>query len=179
MNLQQGARPLVSFDVGLDGTSQLQESSPARLKDGFPELRIFLAEDNRADAYLVELALTEEQLSFQLQQVTDGEEALHVVERFGTTQAPPHIALLDLNLPRQEGDAVLRTLRAHPSCSRLPIVIMTSSESMRDRDTARQFDAVFFPKPSDLDGFLRLGKIVRGLCMNEAAEVQPPPQPSC
>lgn len=127
-------------------------------------LRIFLAEDNRADVYLVELALREEELSFTLRLVSDGETALKAVSAFGETEPVPDIALLDVNLPRQDGDQVLRSLRNHPCCGFMPIVVMTSSDSIRDRDTAERHQAIFFPKPSDLTGFLELGHLVKRLC---------------
>jgi hypothetical protein len=41
---------------------------------------------------------------------------------------------------------------------------MTSSDSVRDRDTAQRYQAVFFTKPSDLSGFLELGRLVKTLC---------------
>ncbi|MBV8810391.1 MAG: response regulator [Acidobacteriaceae bacterium] len=127
-------------------------------------LRIFLAEDNRADVYLVEIALREHKLHFVLQSVSDGEEAIRAVERFGQGEAVPDIALLDLNLPRQEGDKILSTIRQQPCCLSMPVVLMTSSESQRDRATAEQYQATFFSKPPELAGFLALGPLVRSLC---------------
>jgi CheY-like chemotaxis protein len=133
-------------------------STPPRL------LRVFLAEDNRADVFLVEMALKEHQVPFSMYSAEDGEEALKLVERFGRDEPIPDIALLDLNLPRQEGDQVIRSLRAHPCCAAIPIVVMTSSDSDRDRAMAERYGAVFFSKPSDLSGFLELGGLVRSLC---------------
>lgn len=127
-------------------------------------LRIFLAEDNRADVYLVELALREQDLPFRLVLASDGEAALKLVSAFGETEPVPDIALLDVNLPRQDGDRVLRSLRSHPCCGCIPIVVMTSSDSIRDRNTADRYEAVFFSKPSDLGGFLELGRLVKRLC---------------
>jgi CheY-like chemotaxis protein len=127
-------------------------------------LRIFLAEDNRADVYLVELALKEEDLPFVLCLASDGEAALKMVATFGETEPVPDIALLDLNLPRQDGDQVLRSLRNHPGCGCTPIVIMTSCDTVRDRNTAERYQAVFFSKPSDLGAFLELGRVVKRLC---------------
>lgn len=134
-------------------------------------LHVFLAEDNRADVYLVELALKEEDLSFTLRLASDGEEALKIVAAFGETEPVPDIALLDLNLPRQDGDQVLRSLRSHSCCGKTPIVIMTSSDSIRDRDTAERYKAVFFSKPSDLTSFLELGGLVKTLCDQDQSTV--------
>ena len=132
--------------------------------DSARPLRVFLAEDNRADAYLVDIALKEHKVEFVLQSVSDGEEAIRVVERFGRSEAVPDIALLDLNLPRQEGDKILRSIRQQPCCASIPIVVMTSSEDQRDRATAERYQAAFFSKPPDLARFLELGALVRSLC---------------
>jgi CheY-like chemotaxis protein len=137
---------------------QIDMSIPSR------PVRVFLAEDNRADVFLVEMALKEHHIPFSLHSVEDGEEALKLVDRFGADEPIPDIALLDLNLPRQEGDQVLRSLRAHPCCASIPIVVMTSSDSDRDRAVAERYQAVFFSKPSDLSGFLELGILVKSLC---------------
>jgi CheY-like chemotaxis protein len=137
-------------------------------------VNVFLAEDNRADVYLLELALREENMPFILRLASDGEEAMKAVTSFGIGEAVPDIVLLDLNLPRQDGDQVLRSLRDQECCARIPIVIMTSSDSVHDRDTAEQYGAVFFSKPSDLDGFLELGRLVKSLCdQNQSAALNP------
>ncbi len=131
-------------------------------------LRIFLAEDNRADVYLVEIALREHKLDFILQVLSDGEEAIQAVVRFGQGEAAPDIALLDLNLPRQEGDKILSAIRQQPCCSSMPVVLMSSSDSQRDRATAEQYQATFFSKPPELAGFLALGPLVHSLCYPSA-----------
>lgn len=132
------------------------------------KLRIFVAEDNRADVYLVDIALKEHKVNFTIQSVSDGEQAIRMVEGFGRTEPLPDIALLDLNLPKQEGRSVMRAIRAQPMCSNIPIIVMTSSESDHDRATAARYNAVFFPKPSDLGGFIELGGLVRSLCNLQA-----------
>lgn len=127
-------------------------------------LRIFIAEDNRADVHLVEMALRERGVPFSLRWVADGEQAIEAAGEFGRSQQVPDIALLDLNLPREEGDHVLAVLRRNPCCKKLPIIVMTSSDSPRDRDTAEQFGAAFFSKPSTLSQFLQLGDLVKSMC---------------
>ncbi|MGH9583898.1 MAG: response regulator [Bryobacteraceae bacterium] len=130
----------------------------------FRPLLIFIAEDNRADVYLVEMALKDRGVRFALRWVSDGEQAMRAAGEFGRTEPVPDIALLDLNLPREEGDHVLEVLRRNPCCRALPIIVMTSSESPRDRDRAEQFGAAFFSKPSTLNQFLQLGDLVKSMC---------------
>lgn len=66
-------------------------------------IQVFLAEDNRADAYLVEPPLREHNVSFDLRVARDGEEALWAVNAFGKEESVPDLAMLNLNLPREEG----------------------------------------------------------------------------
>lgn len=130
----------------------------------FRPLLIFMAEDNRADAFLVELALRERGLRFALRVVSDGEQAIQAAVEFGHGEPVPDIALLDLNLPREEGNRVLEALRGNSCCEGMPVIVMTSSESPNDRDTAEQFGAAFFSKPSTLNQFLQIGDLVKSMC---------------
>lgn len=134
-------------------------------------LRVFVAEDSRADVCLVEMALVEHTIPFTMCLVTNGDEALDAVVRFGSGNEQPDIALLDLNLPRQGGEAVIRSLRGQPGCERIPIVLMTSSESERDRALADELRVVFFSKPADLAEVMALGALVKSLLQaNQAVE---------
>jgi CheY-like chemotaxis protein len=125
--------------------------------------KIFLAEDSRADAYLIELALQEHGISFELLTVFDGEEALKAVGGFGGGGPCPDIALIDQNMPREDGGAVMRLIRKHPDCSSIPIIIMSSAESKNDQCMVEQFGAVFFRKPNNLPAFLELGALTKSL----------------
>ena len=125
--------------------------------------KIFLAEDSKADAYLIELALQEHGISFELVTVFDGEAALKAVGGFGDRCPCPDIALIDQNMPREDGGTVMRFIRKHPGCSSIPIIIMSSSESKNDQFMVEQFGAVFFRKPNNLPAFLELGALTKSL----------------
>lgn len=124
---------------------------------------IFLAEDSQADAYLIELALQEHGISFRLLTVFDGEAALKAVGSFGNGEPCPDIALIDQNMPREDGGTVMRLIRQHPDCGSIPIIIMSSAESKTDQCVVQQFGAVFFRKPNNLPAFLELGALTKSL----------------
>jgi CheY-like chemotaxis protein len=126
-------------------------------------LRVFLAEDNEADVYLVEMALQEHGLRFTLTSALDGEEAIRQMGGFCESNCPD-IALLDQNLPRVTGEQVMQAFRAHEHCKRIPIVIMSSAESRHDQEMVQKFGATFFRKAADLNDFLELGALVKTLC---------------
>jgi CheY-like chemotaxis protein len=125
--------------------------------------RVVLVEDNRPDVMLVRHALDECGLDVALQVIYDAEEAVAYISRLGETEdAPcPDIVLLDLNVPKGDGLELLAAFRTSPKCRDLPIVIMTSSDSPRDRTRATEIGATrYFRKPIDLDQYLRLGALV-------------------
>ncbi len=127
-------------------------------------LKILLAEDNLADILLVRKALEEYQVPHDLHVVRDGEEALTFIRNMGEPAGVPcpDILLLDVNLPKVEGEEILTEFRKHPQCGDTPVIVITSSDAYRDRDRMAQLGiAYYFKKPSDLDEFLKLGAVVR------------------
>jgi CheY-like chemotaxis protein len=125
---------------------------------------ILLAEDNDGDVFLVRRALDKYIGRYQLLLARDGEEALKILERAdGDHDAPcPDFAVLDLNLPRCNGIQILERLRKTPRCADAPVIIFTSSDSPQDKAAAIRLGANrYFEKPTDLDGFMKLGKLVK------------------
>ena len=98
---------------------------------------------------------------------SDGQEMLHHIAQIDDGELPcPDIVLLDLNLPRVKGDAILARLRQSPLCSKVPIVIVSSSNAPKDREVATGLGATdYFCKPNDLDHFMRLGAVVKGIIL--------------
>jgi CheY-like chemotaxis protein len=127
------------------------------------DLRVFIAEDNQADVYLVQMALQEHGLRFQMTEAHDGEDAIRRMLLFQEKDCPD-IALLDQNLPRLDGEKVMEAIRTHKHCKDIPIIMMTSSENRHDLDVAKQYNAVFFRKATDLTHFMELGALVKTLC---------------
>lgn len=104
---------------------------------------ILLAEDSEHDAYLVKRALNRADIHSPIQVVSDGEEAVDYLEgkhKYADRQQYPlpTIALLDIKMPKKTGLEVLKWLRhnANDGLRRLPVIIMSSSSSQKDIDTA-------------------------------------------
>lgn len=73
------------------------------------------------------------------------------------------LIILDLNLPRHDGIEILERLR-DTGFRHVPVVVLTSSDSQRDRALAIQLGAVrFLRKPSELEQFLSLGAVFKEL----------------
>ncbi len=119
-------------------------------------VEILLVEDNPGDARLAAEAFGEAGVRNSLRVVGNGEEALLFLQR-----QPPHagaprpdLILLDLNLPRKSGRELLREIKADPALSRIPVVILTTSQAEEDIAGAYELNAnCFITKPVDLDEF--------------------------
>jgi two-component system response regulator len=121
---------------------------------------ILLVEDNDDDAELTRMAFERAHVENQLVRAYDGVEALDYLLRRGphagrSDETDPAVVLLDLNLPRLDGIEVLRAVRADPATRHVPIVVLTSSNTDRDRLAAYDGHAnSFLQKPVDFDRFI-------------------------
>lgn len=124
---------------------------------------LLLVEDNAADAMLVEEAIQMHDVPVDLHIVVDGEEAIAFIERAERDpQSPcPDMVLLDLNLPKRSGTDVLQRIRGSERCKHVPVVILTSSDSPKDREDASRLGADrYFRKPTDYDGYMKVGTVL-------------------
>lgn len=118
-------------------------------------VRILLAEDNPADVYLIEEALREHGVPFELNVAEDGEQALLMLADHSTK---PDLLLLDLNMPKRGGSEVLESLQG----SAMPVIVLTSSDSPADKVEALRLGAVhYIRKPTGLDDFLAIGATIK------------------
>lgn len=98
---------------------------------------ILLVEDNPTDAKLALKALEKVNLADEVVWVKDGEEALDYVflrNRYKDRKPEdlPRVILLDLKLPKVDGQEVLETLKKNEKYKLIPVVILTSSEEESD-----------------------------------------------
>ncbi len=118
---------------------------------------ILLVEDNPGDVRLTREAFEDGQIENTLHVVGDGVEALDFLYQRGDHEdAPqPDIVLLDLNLPRKNGDEVLEEVRADPDFECLPVIVLTSSEAEEDVIQSYELQAnAYLTKPVDPAEFI-------------------------
>ena len=125
-------------------------------------VRIFLAEDNDGDVFLVCRALRKNNVPYQLILVRNGAEAFELLELTASNSGSrPDIFLLDLNLPKLDGAQLLTKIRQTETLRHTPVLILTSSDSPRDRNHVFELGAdLYFRKPTDLTAFMDLGRII-------------------
>jgi CheY-like chemotaxis protein len=144
-------------------------SSPAR--------QIVLAEDNSGDVLLVRMALKSSGLNCELRVLDDGDKAVAFIEEFDANPNAGAIdlLLLDMHLPKRDGEEILERLRASDHYAQTPVVVMTASDAPHDHAQAKKHAAMhYFRKPSNLDEYMQLGSIVRDLLSPDHASVDLP-----
>ncbi len=130
--------------------------------------KILLGEDNPADVYLIRQALEENGVSYTLEIASHGGEMISALTR--KRAEPPDLIVLDLNLPRYDGLEILKLVRANSELKGIPVVILTSSDSPKDRVAASAFGAdCYIRKPSRLDEFMAIGETLQILINSRRA----------
>jgi CheY-like chemotaxis protein len=110
---------------------------------------VLLVEDNAGDALLIGQALSDGPSLVRLHIARDGEQALQILER---PDFKPDLIILDLNIPKMSGYAVLGMYPAKKN--KTPVVVFSASENEADVSRAFSLGAKdFVHKPMDLDDY--------------------------
>ncbi|MGB3309560.1 MAG: response regulator [Nodosilinea sp.] len=121
-------------------------------------LEILLVEDNPGDIRLTQEVLNEGQICSHLNVVDDGEKAIAFLNHSPPYlhAPPPHLILLDLNLPRRSGLEVLKIIKTDDALKHIPVIVFTSSQAEEDIMSAYSLHAnCYITKPLDLEQFTR------------------------
>jgi CheY-like chemotaxis protein len=93
---------------------------------------VLLVEDDSNDVAVALRALQRHALGERVKVLRDGVELLDYLFEAGARVNPPKLILLDLKMPRLDGRAALRELRAHEATRHVPVVVVSSSRQQRD-----------------------------------------------
>ena len=129
---------------------------------------ILLAEDDPDHILLITHAFKQAGLVNPLQVVRSGEEAIAYLSGTGKfsnrAEYPlPGLFLLDIKMPRKNGFEVLEWLRQQQGFSSIRVVVLTSSDEIRDVNRAYALGAnSFLTKPLDFRDFVQLSNAIKG-----------------
>ena len=135
---------------------------------------VLLVEDNSDDVFLLQESLKLHRLSVRLVIIDDGEKAIEWIKQNDLNDdfLSPSAVILDLNLPKRNGAAVLAVLRASRSLGETPVIIFSSSNASRDRALKERYPHTsYLRKSADFDEFSNIGGVLK-----EVIERTPPTQ---
>ena len=121
------------------------------------KMRIFLAEDNLGDVFLIEEALRRQSLVCEIDHYATAEEAIQAAEVCGNAGFPvPDLMMLDYNLPRGNGSDILAAAGRNLNLASVPKVIVTSFLQAEELAQALELGAsCLITKPVDFEAFMR------------------------
>jgi two-component system, response regulator len=118
---------------------------------------IFLVEDNPDDVELTIKALDDNNFKAHIEVAQDGAKAVAYLTGGASSPKgnwPPHVMLLDLNLPKLPGLEVLRRFRSDLVMCRVPIIVLTTSDDAIERlDCYNEGATSFIRKPVAYEQF--------------------------
>jgi CheY-like chemotaxis protein len=113
--------------------------------------KVLVVEDNPSDIELLRYFMRASAENVSLIVAGDGVEALRMLRGEEPYGAPlrPSLILLDLNLPRKDGREVLAELKQDPNLMHIPVVVLSTSDAMRDVTRAYELHAnSYLQKPA-------------------------------
>jgi two-component system chemotaxis response regulator CheY len=97
---------------------------------------------------------------FVVEEAMNGMEGL---ERALSAAEPPDLLLVDVNMPRMDGYAFLRAVRAEPALCSIPAVMISTEREVADADRAFEAGAnLFLVKPVRPDVLGRCARALAG-----------------
>lgn len=120
-------------------------------------IHILLVEDNEGDILLTNEALTEGKIINKISIVRDGKAAIDFLEKKGLyeNEQLPDLILLDINLPKVNGQEVLIHIKHSKDIKHIPVIMLTTSSSENDiLASYKNYASCFITKPVEVADFM-------------------------
>jgi CheY-like chemotaxis protein len=132
---------------------------------------ILVADDSADDIELLKRAFQKAGVNNPIHYVTDGAEAIDYLRDNAKASGAgcPLLMLLDLNMPRQTGFAVLDWLRQQPQLQSLPTIVLSNSDRPSDIEQSFCLGAQsYWTKPSRFEDLVKMMVRLREVLANVA-----------
>ena len=108
---------------------------------------VFIVDDDADDRESIRDAFLENKHQQDYVFMKNGEQLLDHLNKGDTTNSQS-IILLDLNMPGKNGISILREIKTNKTLQPIPVIILTTSSSEKDRDVSYESGAnCFVTKP--------------------------------
>ena len=120
-----------------------------------PVFDVLIVDDEPGDVDLTRMALTQGPFQCQIHVANNGADAMDYLT--STAGSLPDLMILDMNMPRKNGQEVLAEMKANPALAAVPVVVLTTSDAEVDVMAAYKLGASgFLTKPVDPDAFFKM-----------------------
>jgi CheY-like chemotaxis protein len=119
-------------------------------------IHILLVEDNEGDILLTTEALMEGKFTNKIDVAKDGSAAIDFLEKRGayTYAETPDLILLDINLPKKNGQEVLQHIKNSETLKHIPVIMLTTSSTEKDiLDSYKNYANCYITKPVEVNAF--------------------------
>ncbi len=141
-------------------------------RDAIDRMEILMVEDNLQNANGTIQALKWGNVQCRVSLVCDDEEAIRFLYRKGEfAKAPtPNLILLDMQLPKEEGQRLLAEIRANEELKDIPVVVLTGSLDHRAGLHVQEIQVDgLITHPVELDKFIGVVKSRRRSWLTDLA----------
>jgi len=138
-------------------------------KIAYKDIMILLVEDDEGHAELIKDCLKETGVTNPIRRFRDGQEIIDYL--FGAEEvkmelARGYLVLLDIRIPKIDGQEVLRRIKSDARLKSLPVVMLTTTDDPREVQTSYRMGCnAYLTKPVDYENFTEmiryLGQFIR------------------
>jgi CheY-like chemotaxis protein len=119
---------------------------------------IIIVDDDEGHAILARESLEGAGFRNRIRHLRDGQTALDFFFQTGPGEVlvpgQTYLVLLDIRMPKVDGIEVLRRLKAHPELRKLPVIMLTTTDDLREVERCHQCGcSVYIQKPVDFGRF--------------------------
>jgi CheY-like chemotaxis protein len=135
------------------------------------KLNILLVEDNAGDIILTQEALKEREMVGHLEIAKNGLIAIEYLDNIliSNTQNLPDLILLDINLPKKNGQEVLIHIKSNDNLRHIPVIMLTTSSSEKDIISSyKHYANCYITKPVNIDEFSNTIEKIEDFWLNVA-----------
>lgn len=120
-----------------------------------PVPTILVVDDDEGHAILIRENLEAAGLVDHVRHFNDGESLLAFLSPLRAAEGSArYLLLLDIRMPRMDGTEVLRRLRGDPATDRLPVVMLSTTDDLREMERCYELGcSLYLQKPVDYDRF--------------------------
>ncbi len=118
---------------------------------------VFIVDDDEDDRLTMRDAFIENKHSHNYVFMQSGDQLMGHFADDSTVKKHPSLILLDLNMPGRDGREVLREMKKNDDLKPIPVIVVTTSSSAKDREASYKLGAnCFVTKPDSYQAMVAL-----------------------